>query len=151
MTGFENPIGSVQTGDWVFDGMTFYLQDASDGNSSGSAKTLASVQVQVVRSGFTPAKAGVVLATPNPVTVGAGQTSGTTTLRWQTTGITSVQIRVGSPTGTPMTGLEAPSGSTMTGNWVTNGMTFYLQDASDGNSSGAAKTLSVIRVQVVTR
>lgn len=153
MTGFESPVGSVQTGDWVYDGMVFYLQDASDGNSSGSAKTLATVRVQVVRSGSGSIgrRSGVLLATPNPVILGPGQTSGTTTLRWQTSGVTSVQIRVSSPTGTPMTGLEAANGSTVTGNWVTNGMTFYLQDASDGNSSGTSKTLSTIRVQVVTR
>ena len=41
MTGFEGPTGSASTGDWALDGMSFYLQDASDGNSLGSAKTLA--------------------------------------------------------------------------------------------------------------
>jgi hypothetical protein len=47
-----------------------------------------------------------------------------------------------------MTGIEAPSGSATTGDWVSDGMLFYLQDATDGDSSGAAKTLATIRVNV---
>ena len=46
-----------------------------------------------------------------------------------------------------MTGIEAPNGSASTGDWVANGTVFYLQDASDGDSSGAAKTLAQVAVQ----
>jgi V8-like Glu-specific endopeptidase len=148
MTGLESPIGSAQTGDWAVDGMIFYLQDASDGNSLGAAKTLASVRAQAA---IAEIKDGAITASPNPIRVAAGQTRGATTLNWRATGVRQVQIRVGSPTGSPMTGFESVTGSTSTGNWVTNGLTFYLQDASDGNSAGSAKTLATIRVTLSNR
>jgi hypothetical protein len=91
---------------------------------------------------------GILMATPGLVMPAAGQTLGATRLSWQASGVTSVQIRVLSPTGPPMTGIEAPSGSATTGDWVSDGMLFYLQDATDGDSSGAAKTLATIRVNV---
>jgi hypothetical protein len=91
---------------------------------------------------------GTLTANPNPITLAPGQRLGTTTLRWQVTGTTHVQIRIGSATGPVMTGIENPVGSAATGQWVLNGMVFYLQDAGDGNSSGAAKTIATVRVQV---
>ena len=141
MTGIEAPVGSVQTGDWVTDGMTFYLQDASDGNSLGAARTIGSVRIST--SGASAIRQGSLSATPNPITSG-----GRATLRWEAKGVVRVQIRVGSPTGPAMTGLENPSGSAATGAWVTNGMTFYLQDASDGSSLGSTRTLASVQVQV---
>jgi hypothetical protein len=150
MTGLEGPFGSASTGDWAVDGMLFYLQDASDGDSLGPAKTLASVQVRATFTGvITGVKSGVIVASPNPVRVASGQAAGTATLNWRAQGVSKVQIRVGSPDGTPMTGYENPTGSAATGDWVTNGMTFYLQDASDGFSAGASRTLSAIRVSVL--
>jgi hypothetical protein len=146
MTGLEGPTGSAQTGNWVTDGMMFYLQDASDGDSSGPLKTIATMRAQVNSTNSSGRRAGAIGATPNPIFLGAGQTSGTTRISWQAVGVTAVQIRVGSPTGTPMTGLEGLSGSAVTGNWVTNGLTFYLQDASSGDSSGLSRTLATVRV-----
>jgi hypothetical protein len=110
------------------------LVDVSNGS------TITSVTVQV---GSTPARTATLTATPSTVRVG-----GSTRLAWQTTGVTRVQIRVGSPTGPPMTGLEGPSGSVATGSWFSTGINFYLQDAGDGNSSGASKTLATTRVEV---
>ena len=66
----------------------------------------------------------------------ANRTAGVTTLTWRATGVSQVQIRVNSPTGPAMTGLEPPAGSAVAGNWVSNGMMFYLQDATGGESSG---------------
>jgi hypothetical protein len=134
MTGVEGSIGSAQTGDWVSNGLTFYLQDVNTGT------TIASVTVQV---GSTPVRAGTLTANPSIVRVG-----GSTRLTWQTAGVSRVQLRVGGPTGPPMTGLEGPAGSVTTGNWLFSGITLYLQDASDGNSSGASKTLATARVEV---
>ena len=150
MTGFEGPTGSASTGDWAVDGMSFYLQDASDGDSLGSAKTLAIAQVRAM-STTSGIRSGFIGASPNPIRVLAGQTTASTTLNWRATGVSRVQVRVGSPTGTPMTGFESPTGSATTGDWVTNGLTFYLQDATDGFSSGISRTLSVVRVSVVAR
>jgi len=49
-----------------------------------------------------------------------------------------VQIRIGSATGVVMTGFEPAAGSATTGNWVTNGMTFFLVDASGYVQASAA-------------
>lgn len=138
MTGIEPSAGSATTGTWVTPGMVFYLQDASDGNSLGSAKTLATVTVA-----GSAVKSGTIIATPNPISPGS-----TTRLNWTTTGVANVQIRINSATGQLMTGIEGPSGTAVTGTWVADGMVFYLQDASDGNSAGASKTLSTVRVTV---
>jgi hypothetical protein len=151
MTGIEGPSGSAQTGNWVTDGTTFYLQDAGDGDSSGAAKTLTTVRVQVVSSGSIGQRTGRITATPNPIPVSAGQRSGSSTISWQATGVTRVQIRVGSASGAPLTGPEAPSGTATTGTWVTHGTRFYLQDASSGSSSGAARTLALVTVLLAPR
>ena len=126
--------------------MVFYLQDATSGDSSGPDKTLATVQVQATIA--TSARSGSITALPPVITLPAGQSAGRTTLEWRTTGVTRIQIRVNSATGAIMTGLAGPSGRATTGNWVTNGMTFYLQDAGDGNSAGATRTLASVRVTV---
>jgi hypothetical protein len=104
--------------------------------------------VQVIVAVST-AKVRSLSASPNPIRLGSGQTFGTAALTWRATGVARVQVRVGSPSGTPMTGLEAPVGAALTGNWVVDGMTFYLQDASDGDSSGSAKTLASITLRVL--
>jgi hypothetical protein len=144
LTGFEAPVGSAETGDWVTDGMVFCLQNASSGDSAGPANTIATVQVRASAGvSATPrgaiASSAVILSAPG---------MGRTTLWWQAMGVSSVQVRINSPAGPPMTGFEAPSGSTTTGDWVTDGMTFYLQDASSGDSAGANRTLAAVRVRI---
>lgn len=88
-------------------------------------------------------------ADPNPMYLAPGQTNGRVTLRWQVEGVAMTQIRVGSPTGPAMTGIEGSSGSAITGDWVSAGMVFYLQDARAGDSLGAARTLAAIRIQAI--
>ena len=149
MTGIESPAGTAQTGDWASEGMTFYLQDASSGNSSGQARTLATVRVQ--RSGSTAQRAGIISLTPSRIVAPPGQSTASATITWRALGVSRVQIRVGSASGTPVTGLEVLQGSSTTGNWITNGTTFFLQDASSGDSAGSAKTLAFVRAEVVAR
>jgi hypothetical protein len=100
-------------------------------------------------SGGTGSGQGTITASPNLIIRVAGQALGRTVLSWQASGATQVQVRVGSANGPAMTGLEAPSGSAETGDWVANGMLFYLQDASDGNSFGSTKTIATVQVQVL--
>jgi hypothetical protein len=149
MTGFEGPIGSATTGNWVTDGTIFYLQDASDGNSSGAARTLASVRVQVTTGATNPTQA-TFSATPNPIVIPAGRRTGQTTLRWNAPGISRIQIRVNSADGIALTTTLGSSGAVLTANFVTDGMTFYLQDARSGNSAGASKTLAAVTIRVTT-
>jgi hypothetical protein len=75
--------------------------------------------------------------------------SSSVTLAWQSAPANRVQIRVLSPTGPPMTGIEGSSGSALSGDWVTDGMLFYLQDATDGDSSGPGKTLAVVTARLI--
>ncbi|MEX2263681.1 MAG: trypsin-like peptidase domain-containing protein [Bryobacteraceae bacterium] len=148
LTGLTSAIGSAETGDWVADGTSFFLQDASDGESSGSSRTLAVATARVVPA----APRGTLLADPNPVIALPGRLVGRTALRWTASGVSAVQIRVGSPSGAALTGpmaiAAASSGVAHTADWVVDGTEFYLQDASGGDSSGAARTLAVQRVQV---
>jgi hypothetical protein len=144
LTGFEAPVGSAETGDWVTDGMVFYLQNASNGDSAGPANTISTVQVHADSSGST-APRGIIASSP-VILVSPGL--GRTTLSWRTTGVRTVQVRINSPAGPPMTGFESPSGSATTGDWVADGMTFYLQDASSGDSAGLNRTLATVRVRL---
>ncbi|HYP06467.1 MAG TPA: trypsin-like peptidase domain-containing protein [Bryobacteraceae bacterium] len=148
MTGAEPSSGSLQTGPWATEGMMFYLQDASDGNPAGAAKTLAYARVERAAGSQ---KAGIIVLNPVRNFVSPGQTTVSTTVLWRAVGVSRVQVRINSPSGTPLTGLEPPEGSGSTGNWVSEGTVFYLQDASDGDSAGSAKTLATVRAQVVAR
>jgi hypothetical protein len=74
------------------------------------------------------ASAYELTAYPNPIGVAPGQ-AGATTLTWSATGRSQVEVRVGAPDG----GLFATGGSTgsaVTASWVTDGMMFFLVDAS---------------------
>ena len=88
-------------------------------------------------------------ADPNPIQVCDGSGLGITTLTYTSEGPTAVQVRVGSPNG--VGGLLAhsgPKGATKTGKWVSNGMTFYLQDASEGRTVTPDNTLATVTVNV---
>jgi hypothetical protein len=89
-------------------------------------------------------------ANPNPIVVTDGTGLGATTLSWNAPGAGQVEIRIGSPTGTSM-GRSGASGTTVTGKWVNNGMTFYLQDVSDGRPLTPANTLATVTVSVTNR
>jgi lysyl endopeptidase len=94
-----------------------------------------------------PLLKGTSTAVTTNVFTATRQSSNRALLSWNAIK-SQVQIRVLSPTGPPMTGIEAASGTAVSGDWVTEGMLFYLQDATDGDSSGAAKTLAVLTAHV---
>src|SRR5208337_4311986 len=77
--------------------------------------------------------------------VQSGGGPGTTTLYWDAPGKSQVQIHVGSPTGT-LFAAGGPTGQSTTGNWVTDGMTFFLQDVSNGQALTSANTLAIAAV-----
>jgi hypothetical protein len=88
-------------------------------------------------------------ADPNPIQVCDGSGLGITSLIYDSEGPTAVQVQVGSPNG--VGGLLAhsgPKGSAKTGKWVSNGLTFYLQDASQGRTSTPENTLATVTVRV---
>ena len=129
--------GSATTGNWVTNGTTFYLVDPSTGN------TLSTVTVPVISQG------GTLTASPNPINFGANTpTCCATTLTWNAPNSTAVEVHVGGPNGPQLTS-GGPQGSVTTGTWVTDGLVFYLQDASNGNSTSPSNTLSTVTVHVV--
>jgi hypothetical protein len=135
------PAGSVPAGHVVSDGTAFYLQDATNDDATSATNTLGTLVVHLLQP-----SAPFLIANPNPAqSLGLGVA--TTTLQWNASAGSTVQIRVGSPTGT----LFAEGGSTGTATtekWVTNGMLFYLQDITGGKPLTAANTLAVCIMQL---
>ena len=90
---------------------------------------------------------GVITASPNPATHTANGDA-MTTISWNApSGVTSVQVTIGSPSG-PLFVDGLQSGSAQTGPWVSNGMTFYLQNVTGGLPLTAANTLGTVVVMV---
>src|SRR5208283_485822 len=110
------------TGNWVSNGLQFYLQDTSNGKPLTAANTLGVVTAQVVSN-------PTLTASPSTIVTPNGFPLGETTLSWDAPGHVSVELLVGSPTG-PVLAAGGPTGSAATGYWVTDGMTFYLVDES---------------------
>jgi hypothetical protein len=106
------PSGSVSTGPWAFEGLGFYLIDAS------SNQLLASLAVKSPTN-------STLTANPNPVPNGVD----VSTLTWSAPNSTSVEIRVGSATGT-LFAEGGSSGSAITGAWASAGTSFYLTDSN---------------------
>jgi len=128
------PSGSAPTGPWVTDGMTFYLQDRSDGKALTGDNTLGTV---IAHLQF---QSEVLSANPNPIVVGPGESLGSTLIQWRAPSASTIEIHLGSPDG-PLFAGGGPYGSAMTGPWVTDGMTFFLQDTSEGKPLTGANTL----------
>jgi len=134
------PSGSAQTGQWVSDGLTFYLQDTSGGKALTAANTVATLVVHL--------QPGVFLkANPNPIPVALGTTVGTTTLSWNAGSSSLIEVHLGAPDG-QLFAAGVSVGSAPTGPWVTDGMTFYLQDVSGGKTLTAANTLTTLVVHL---
>ena len=130
---------SATTGQWVRDGMAFYLQDVSNGRPLTSANTLATVTMRAVVT--TPS--GSISANPNPFTPNP-QGLGQTTLTWTSAGTNTVEVHVNSPNGNRVADSGPGTFSISTGQWVRDGMTFYLQNVSNGLPLTSANTLATV-------
>jgi uncharacterized protein (TIGR03437 family) len=124
--------GSATTGNWITDGMLFYLVDVSNGKVASNVNTLSFVQVRL----GTPQS--VSSFTASDVNLPRGYSAGPTTLTWNAPTTDTVEIHVNSATG-PLVAVGGTSGSTTTDNWVTPGISFYLVDA---HNSELLKTVS---------
>jgi parallel beta-helix repeat protein len=87
-------------------------------------------------------------ASPNPIPVSASALLGMTTLSWNVPDVQFIEIHIDSPTG-PLFAFSGNRGSVPTGLWVTDGMTFYLQDVSNGNPFTADYTLAKVVVHLM--
>ena len=116
--------GSLQTGSWVTNGMTFYMVNANN------KRTLATETVSFDRTGC-QAK---LSADPNPIQVCDGSGVGHTILTWDSGGILYTSVKIGNPGagGQSFIASNKTKGFARTGNWVTNGMVFYLIDPRSG-------------------
>ena len=124
---------SAKTGQWARAGMTFYLQNTSNGLPLTAANTIAKVTLI----------GGTISISPNPIYVSDGSGLGVATLNATSTGTSAVQVRVDSPSGNLLYSSGPGPFSITTGKWVQNGQKFYLQDVSDGKPLTSANTLAV--------
>ena len=94
---------------------------------------------------------GTLMASPNPIVIPTPDNwpliGGTTTIQWSAPAATTVEVHVGSPTGTLFAG-GGNTGSATTGTWVIDGMVFCLQGTSGGKPLEGANTLAVLVVHV---
>jgi 3D (Asp-Asp-Asp) domain-containing protein len=110
--------------------------------------TMTGTWLQQALANHTLTRNVLFYANPNPIQSG-GTGLGPTTASWDATqqsGVTSVEIHIGSPNGTTLVA-GGPSGSAPT-NSVSNGTVLYLQDVSGGKALTSANTLSTLTVQV---
>ena len=139
--GSDPGIFSLATGHWVSNGMTFYLQDVSNRVPLTSANTLATVRIR----GISTTPVGSIIAEPNPFPANA-QGLGQMTLTWTSAGTNSVEIHANAPNGNRLAATGSGTFSLTTGQWVRNGMTFYLQNVSNGLPLTSPNTLGTVNV-----
>jgi hypothetical protein len=131
MAEFNGTTGQAPTGNWVSNGLQFYLQDTSNGKALTAANTLGTVTAEVISN-------PTLTASPSTIVTPNGSPLGETTISWVAPGHTNVEVLVGSPTGTVFT-MGGPTGSASTGYWVSDGLTFYLVD--ENTSAALASTV----------
>ncbi len=138
--------GTVNTGPWVTNGMRFYLQDVSSGQPLTYQFTLATAVATVLPT--PPAGSGVLFgATPGIAPDPSNTGVSTASLYWDAPGATAVEVHVGAANG-PLFAAAGNNSFMETGDWVADGMQFFLQNASSGNSTSPANTLAVTTVDV---
>jgi hypothetical protein len=86
-------------------------------------------------------------AAPNPISVTGNAVVGSTTISWSAPDAQVIEIHLGSPDG-PLFTRMGNRGSIETGNWVLDGMTFYLQDITDGKPLTSDYTLAMLVVHL---
>ena len=115
------PLGTATTGNWVSDGMPFYLVQPRTG------VVIATTNVAVITANADGSAS--LKASPSFLTLVPGESLGTTTLVWSAPNSPATELLVGTPNGT----LLANGGSTgiaTTGDWVSNNLSFFLVDQS---------------------
>ncbi len=133
-----NGFTSTLTGNWVTDGMQFYLQQAGNTTSQGTLALPLAVHLKPGQPGLA-CVATAFTASPNPIIT--SDQYGQTTI----TAVTncSFDIRIGSPSG-PEFKEGRGYAALQTGKWVFNGMTMYLQPHGDTNASDTLSTLKLV-------
>jgi hypothetical protein len=152
--------GTATTGEWVSDGMAFYLQDASRGNTTAACNTLAMLVVHIIHTPrYVPqmyGKASFFLqpallpkaAEPLTILATPRTSSGIAYIGWNAPDARQIEIHVGSPSG-PLFARAGSQGTAIAGGWVFDGTTFYLQDVSNNQPLSYDGTLGILSVRVI--
>jgi len=119
---------SFDTGDWVTNGMSFYLQKAGDTSNAGTLATFT-VNTKLPDQAAPTCIINSFKATGNPIIAANG--SGETTINVNTNSSCNWDLRIFDAAGALLTS-GAGSGSATATN-VVNGLTFYLQPKGDMN------------------
>lgn len=120
--------------------------------SDGVATDAETILVSVAAAPVVKPVVEYFRAEPNPIVPAAGKSTGKTTLAWKVTGpVTAVEVRVGAADGASITGVVNAQGTAETGDWVQDGMVFFLQDATGGDSKGSARTLAQVTLKVLVK
>jgi hypothetical protein len=139
-----NGFTSTLTGNWVSDGLQFYLQQAGNTTSTGTLAAPLTVHLKPGQPGLA-CLATAFTANPNPIITNG--TLGQTTV----TAVTncSFDIRIGSSSGQKFKEGRGYA-ALQTGQWVTNGMTLYLQPHgnTDEGDTDPADTLATLKLVV---
>jgi peptidoglycan/xylan/chitin deacetylase (PgdA/CDA1 family) len=85
---------------------------------------------------------------PDPVRLNAATGLGEATLVWWPGTARMVEVRVGAPDG-PLFVRAGSPGEAVTGKWIRDGMTFYLQDVTEGLPLTDETTLATARIRGV--
>jgi hypothetical protein len=133
-----NGFSSTLTGNWVSDGLQFYLQQAGNTTSSGTIAAPLTVHLKAGQAGLA-CLATAFTASPNPIIT--SNQYGQTTI----TAVTncSFDIRIGSSSGTEFKEGRGYA-ALQTGQWVNNGMTMYLQPHGDTDPGDTLATLKLV-------
>jgi hypothetical protein len=86
---------------------------------------------------------GSIRANPSPFTPNA-QGLGQTAITWTSTGTSRVEVHVNAPDGNRLDDSGPGTFTVNTGQWVRDGMTFYLQNVSNGLPLTSANTLDTV-------
>ena len=81
-------------------------------------------------------------ANPNPIPIPSGVV-GQTTISWSAPDAQVIEIHIGKPDG-QLFAIQGNRGSAQTGVWVSEGLTFYLQDVTDGRPLTSDYTLAIL-------
>src|SRR5580658_10392263 len=116
--------GSAAAGNWVRDGMQFYLQNVTHGEPGYTLAVFTAHEALPV-SGAYLVSAGHLLTYSAP-------------------GATAIEIHIDKPWGVLLARFSGPTGSATTGEWEPDGMRFFLQDVSNGHPLTAQYTLATV-------
>jgi hypothetical protein len=128
-------------------GTTIQSQNVSIGHVTLTMPSFM-VDLALAITPFTVSGLGTITVSPNPIPVCDGSGYGAATVSWTASSATSIEVRMGSPTG-QLFARRGPTGDQQTGKWVPEGMVFYLQDVSNGPAS-PSNTLAVATAHLTT-